>query len=285
MVIILLFSFVGVSFLNYKLTRASVHEEILRNDLPLTMDNIYSELSSDLTRPLLVSSSMSSDTFLKDWALEGEVDADKVTRYLAEIKEKYSFITTFFVSAKTGTYYRFSGIHKTISPADAHDVWYFDFLASGKEYDFDVDRDEAADNVLTVFINYKVVDEEGKLLGVAGVGVKVDTVARRIAEYQKKYERTVYLTDPQGMIQVHPDTTLIEKLENAAAPISEEEQLLMEAGVYEGFSFGILEFSSYVPNMVYKKGASAIEKGVIISFILGIAVLIALAGLISPIEL
>jgi diguanylate cyclase (GGDEF)-like protein len=211
MVIILLFSFVGVSFLNYKITRASVHEEILRNDLPLTMDNIYSELSSDLTRPLLVSSSMGSDTFLKDWALEGEVDADKITRYLVEIKEKYGFITTFFVSATTGTYYRFSGIHKTISPDDAHDVWYFDFLASGKEYDFDVDSDEAADNVLTVFINYKVVDEEGQLIGVAGVGLKVDTLARRIAEYQKKYERTVYLTDPQGIIQVHPDTTLIEK--------------------------------------------------------------------------
>ncbi len=81
------------------------------------------------------------------------------------------------------------------------------------------------------------------------------------------------------------DPTLLEKLENAAAPISEEEQLLMEAGVYEGFSFGILEFSSYVPELVYKKGASAIEKGVIISFILGIGVLIALAGLVSPIEL
>jgi diguanylate cyclase (GGDEF)-like protein len=211
MVAILIFSFVGVSILNYKLTRASIHEEILRNDLPLTMDNIYSELSSDLTRPLLVSSSMGSDTFLKEWSLEGEVDADKVIRYLDQIKEKYGFITTFFVSATSGIYYRFSGIHKNISPDDAHDVWYYDFLASGKEYDFDVDSDEAAHNVLTIFINYKVVDEEGELLGVAGVGVKVDTMARRIGEYQEKYQRTVYLTDIQGTIQVHPDTTLIEK--------------------------------------------------------------------------
>lgn len=192
MAVILLFSFVGVSFLNYKITEASIHEEIIRNDLPLTMDNIYSELTSDLTRPLLVASSMGSDTFLKDWALEGEVNPDKITRYLDQMKEKYGFITTFFVSATTRIYYRFSGIHKKISPDDAHDVWYFDFLASGKEYDFDVDSDEAAGNILTVFINYKVFDEEGRLLGVTGVGLKVDTVARRIAEYQKKYERVVY---------------------------------------------------------------------------------------------
>ena len=211
MVAVLLFSFVGVSILNYKITRASIHEEILRNDLPLTMDNIYSELTSDLTRPLLVSSSMSSDTFLKDWALEGEVDPDKIVRYLSEIREKYGFITTFFVSAKTGLYYRFSGIHKNISLDDAHDVWYFDFIASGKEYDFDVDSDEAAGNILTVFINYKVFDDQGKILGVVGVGLQVDKLAHRIAEYQKKYGRTVYLTDHLGLIQVHPDTTLVEK--------------------------------------------------------------------------
>jgi hypothetical protein len=81
------------------------------------------------------------------------------------------------------------------------------------------------------------------------------------------------------------DPSLPEKLENAAGPISEEEQLLMEAGAYDGFSFGILEFSSLVPDLVYKKAAGAREKGVIISFILGIAGLVLLAGLISPIEL
>ncbi len=209
--VILFFSFAGVSFLNYKITRASIRKEILRNDLPLTMSNIYSELSADLTRPLLVASAMSSDAFLKDWVLEGEVDPAKITRYLVQLKEKYGFFTTFFVSATTARYYRFSGMHKNISPENEHDIWYYNFLASGKEYDFDVDSDETAGNALTVFINYRVVDGNGRLLGVAGVGLNVDNVSRRITEYQKKYDRIVYLTDTQGIIQVHPDKTLIEK--------------------------------------------------------------------------
>jgi len=209
--VILFCSFVGVSFLNYKITRVSIHNEILRNDLPLTMDNIYSELSSELTRPLLVASFMAADTFVKDWALDGESEPDKIIRYLDQIKNKYGFFTTFFVSATSGVYYRYSGVHKKISSADAHDVWYFNFLASKKEYVFDVDTDEAANNVLTIFINYKVFDGGGTLLGVTGVGLKVDTVARRINEYQAKYDRMVYLTDPRGIIQMHPDTTLIEK--------------------------------------------------------------------------
>ena len=81
------------------------------------------------------------------------------------------------------------------------------------------------------------------------------------------------------------DPTLPQKLENAASPMSDDEEVLMEAGVYEGFSFGVLEFASYVPDLVYRKGAVALEKAVVISFILGILLVLAMSGLISPIEL
>jgi len=81
------------------------------------------------------------------------------------------------------------------------------------------------------------------------------------------------------------DSTLPQKLENAASPVSDDEQALMEAGVYEGFSFGVLEFASYVPDLVYKKGAGTFEKAVVISFILGLLLLLAVSGLISRIEL
>ncbi len=81
------------------------------------------------------------------------------------------------------------------------------------------------------------------------------------------------------------DPNLLQELENAASPLSEEEQMLMEAGVFEDFSFGVLEFDSYVPNLIYNKGSLAREKGVVISFILGMVCLVALSALITPIEL
>lgn len=223
---ILFFSFLGVSYLNYKFTRRDVHAEILRSDLPLTMDNIYSELTSELTRPLVVSSSMATDTFLKAWAKEGELDSHKIVNYLRQIKDTYGFFTTFFVSVKSDVYYRYNGVHKTVSEGDAHDVWLFDFLSSDKNYDFDVDNDEAAANILTIFINYKVFDLEGELIGVTGVGLKVESVARLITEYQEKYGRAVYLTDAHGVLMVHPDTSLIEKKKisemEEMAPIARE---------------------------------------------------------------
>lgn len=81
------------------------------------------------------------------------------------------------------------------------------------------------------------------------------------------------------------DPGLPEKLENASGPMDEEAMLLMEAGVYEDFSFNVLEFSSLVPGLVYKRQAVFLERGVVFSFILGIVALVALAALISPVEL
>lgn len=89
--ILLTLGFVGGSAMNYHITKASVHRQIIQNDLPLTMNNIYSDITSELTRPILVSSSMAADTFLQDWVLNGEEDQARVRKYLLEIKEKYDF--------------------------------------------------------------------------------------------------------------------------------------------------------------------------------------------------
>jgi len=252
--VILTLAFLGVSTINYLVTRDSVHAEIIRNDLPLTMDNIYSELSAMLTRPLLVSSSMASDTFLKDWVLDGEIDTEKITRYLEQIRNRYDFFTTFFVSAQTLRYYRYNGLHKIISPTDDHDVWFYNFSNSEREYDFDVDTDQGADNLLTIFVNYRVLDSRGRLLGVTGVGLKVDTVANRIAEYQQKYGRIIYLTDRNGVIQVHPDTSRIEKVKlKDMEGIGGQAAAMLEVGEQpENFAFrrqghDILATVRYIP--------------------------------------
>ncbi|QJT09420.1 sensor domain-containing diguanylate cyclase [Oceanidesulfovibrio marinus] len=211
--LVLLFSFLGISALNYSITRSSIRQEIIQNDLPLTRDNIYSDITSELMRPIMVASSMANDSFLKDWTKEGEKDLSQITNYLRQIRNKFGYFSTFFVSAKTLTYYHYMGVHKYIKPDNAHDQWYYDFIASGKEHDLDVDTDEASDNILTVFLNFRVSDKDGRLLGVTGVGLKIDEIRNLIAEYQHKYHRSIYLVAPNGMVQVHLQKKLIEQLD------------------------------------------------------------------------
>lgn len=210
LVVVLVTGFALISVINYQVTKKSVHRSIIQQDLPLTMDNIYSDLSSELTRPLLVASSMAADTFLKDWVVKGEKDESEIRRYLFEIKEEYGFFSTFFISANTLKYYHFNGINKVVSPMDSHDVWFYRFINLKQNYDFEVDVNQASQNTLTIFINYRLEDGKGNLLGVTGVGLKVDSVAESIKEYKQRYSRNVYLTNRTGLIQVHQNRSFIQ---------------------------------------------------------------------------
>ncbi|MDD3313793.1 diguanylate cyclase, partial [Pseudodesulfovibrio sp.] len=208
---ILLAAFITTSLVNYHITRESVREELLNSSLPLTGKNIYSEIHSALMRPILVSSSMANDAFLKDWVTGGERDTEKLTQYLKGLQEKYGFLTTFFVSASSDKYYYQGGLLKRINPRDSHDVWFYSFVRKNVEYVLDVDTNQAEDNKLTIFINFRVEDGDGKLLGVTGVGLNMDRAAALLRKAQERYRRDVYLVDQDGLIQVHPDTSLIKR--------------------------------------------------------------------------
>lgn len=207
--VVLVLSFLAVSLVNYQYTRTSARTELLTSTLPLTSDTIYSEIQADLIRPIYVSSLMANDTFLKDWAMDGERNLGKIRRYLQEIKAKYGFFTSFFVSSRTMQYYYYDGVLKTVTPADEHDIWYYNFIASGKNWDLDVDTNEAAHDTLTIFINHRLQSSSGELLGVTGVGLEMSIVSEMVARYKTKYKRNVYFVDESGLMQVNADDALV----------------------------------------------------------------------------
>jgi diguanylate cyclase (GGDEF)-like protein len=67
-------------------------------------------------------------------------------------------------------------------------------------YETNVDLDQANRDNLTIFINYRIQDYEGKFIGVTGIGLTLDTVKRLIDSYQKRYRRNIYFVDQKGTI-------------------------------------------------------------------------------------
>ena len=217
--VLIVTGFLVTSLASYVVSRTSIRSEISLNILPLTSDNIYSEIQRDLLRPIFISSLMATDTFLRDWVIGGEVGEQEITKYLKEIQKKYKTVTSFFVSEKTRTYYQANGILKKISPDEERDVWYFRVRDMKDDYEINIDPDLSNKDAMTIFINYRVFDYDKKFIGATGVGLTVSAVKGLIEAYQKKYNRTIYFIDAKGEIKLAGsdfDTTVknLSQLEN-----------------------------------------------------------------------
>ncbi|POD93656.1 diguanylate cyclase [Pectobacterium odoriferum] len=204
----LLAAFLVISWTSYEVAKESLEEEIEENTLPLTSDNVYSEIQQDLLKPIFISSLMAHDTFLRDWVLKDENDPQALFRYLKEIDRRFNTVFSFFISDKTGLYYDQQRILKTVSESSPDDQWYFQHraLSDDMPYVVDLSVDPEERTRLDIFINHKVMDYEDNFIGITGVGIPVERVKHLIEKYEQRYNRTIYFIDKEGNITLHGET-------------------------------------------------------------------------------
>lgn len=201
--LLLMLGSTATSLIGYYSANQSIQKRIRTDSLPLTSDNIYSHVQRDLISPVLISSVMAKDTFVRDWILSGEQNNQQITNYLNEIQKEYQTITSFFISDKSHRYYHSSGVLKTISVEDTNDAWYFKALKEKASYDINLDEDTADLTRTNFFVNHKVYDYNHQLLGIIGVGLASETIRNQIDEYQQLFNRTVYFVNKKGEVTLH----------------------------------------------------------------------------------
>ena len=105
---------ISITFINYFVSLSSTEKHLKTQSLPLSLDNIYTEIQKHLIEPYLVSSMMANDTFVQDWILKDELNNNKIKEYLEAIRNKYAMFATFLVSEKSGNYYTQDGLLEKI---------------------------------------------------------------------------------------------------------------------------------------------------------------------------
>ncbi|WP_043238357.1 sensor domain-containing diguanylate cyclase [Stutzerimonas azotifigens] len=201
-ILLLLGLLIGLGFLattlaSYHTSRSALRDNIMRNELPLTANSIYLEIQRDLVVPVQIASAMASDAFMLEWAGQGERNPGLITRYLEDIKRRYDTSTAFFVSDRSGTYYSEKGVLHRLDPNEPRTQWFYEFKASGEPWEVVVDVAQK-----TMFINNRVVDEDGRFLGAAGVGLTLDRLLPMIDSYQQRYDRNIYFVDAEQRLVV-----------------------------------------------------------------------------------
>lgn len=217
LVVLILSGFLTVLGINYT-THKVLMEDAIESISKLTSATIYARINDELSRPLYVSQTMASDEFLKTWLYgeeENKGDAaylEKVEEYLLTLKNKYGYDTAYTISAYTNTYYYYDGINKVVGYNSKHDQWYYNFIESGEDYVLNIDEDEVNKGEPTVFIDSRIEDADGNLIGVTGVGVKLSQVQELLREFEEEYQLEAYLLRADGSISVHTDHAQVDKV-------------------------------------------------------------------------
>lgn len=178
---------------------------------------IYDAISGELSEPITVARTMASDRFLIDVLRresrlsEGKAE-QQIADYLSGIRDGLDCEAAFVVSEASRHYYSYAGVNKRMDLENSErDQWYVDFVNSGAPYALDVDRDEVSQDMWTVFVDARIEDGDGALLGVCGVGAHMTDTRAMFLRLEKDYNVKINLVDADGLIHVDADES---KLEN-----------------------------------------------------------------------
>ena len=232
--VIVILSFVLSTFVSLWSLRLMAERNIQELNKSLA-SLIYDSISSDLSEPVTVARSMAHDSLLiriletetdtgDDTGSEGRKKPDAeyntgsgeteklLAEYLSGIKDAFDYEAAFVVSDASSRYYSYKGINKEIdTERNDRDQWYDNFIASGKEYDLDVDHDELTQDQWTVFVDTRIEDASGRLLGVCGVGAHLTGHQDMLDNLEREYGVKIYMIDSEGRIQINTDESMIEK--------------------------------------------------------------------------
>lgn len=196
---------VSMSLINYTVTLQLTQKQLRDSSLPLTVDNIYTEIQKHIIEPNLVASMMAHDTFLKDWLINKEDDTNKITKYLETIKNKYNMFTTFLVSERTKNYYSSKGLVEQIKEENRDNAWYFSFKEIPSDHEINLDFNKHIGDSLVMFINHKIFDEEYHIIGATGIGLRISYINDMLKYFRKQYNFNVYFINEEGKVVLCED--------------------------------------------------------------------------------
>ncbi len=245
-----------VSFLlTTALSVHSLHTVIKGNNEELSKvlaAQIYDSINNRLSEPIAVAQTMASDHFLME-SMENEdfpneEEAKQVVSYLSKLSTRMNYSSAFIISQKSGKYYSQSGFNKIVDPLhDAHDVWYSTFISTGRMVDLDLDTDQAHGDKWTVFVNARIVNEKGELLGVCGVSVEVSDLQEILSGFVNEYNVHINLINDEDAIRINEGQASIDQTVLTSTKL--KEYAGMKDYLYEELPDGGYIVRKYMDNM------------------------------------
>ena len=204
---LILLSLITPSFLHNK------SHEISNNQL--IASHIHGLIEGNIQKPIGVATGLSSDEFLIRALEQEENTNDKVmeemlSSFLSSVNNQFGYVSTYVISDKTKRFYTSDGIAKIVNPQnDPYDNWYPIFLANRQKLQVDTNRNQLLNYEWSIFINARILDSDGKTLGLCGIGLPMENWQNMLLSVEKEYKVKINLIDSQGLVQIDTDSNNI----------------------------------------------------------------------------
>jgi len=176
------------------------------------IDNaIMQRMSTSITVSKIISQDNTLKDMLKDeWKYSDDEIIYMMRNYLNDIQKKFGFASVYVISESSKKYFTYIGLNKVIDPEnDAFDMWYVNFLEGGKDYEFESSTDQVNRDKLTIFVDGRVEDEYGNVIGVSGVGMETEDIQMILSDYETKYGVRIDYVSEDGLIQMSSRTAAV----------------------------------------------------------------------------
>ena len=209
------------SLLSISISCLILSEVIERHDeelIKVIVSNVHEDINKELIKPIMVAQTMANDQFLREnlkaeTSIPFDEEVEILSVYLDSIAKSFNYSCVAVTSNATMNYYTQKGFYKKVSPLyDEYDTWYKKFVEKDVEYNFDVNLDETNNDVMTVFVDTKIRDENGNLLGVCAVGMLMERLQDIFIKAESAHHIKINLVDRHGLIKVDSQSY---KIENA----------------------------------------------------------------------
>ena len=170
-----------------------------QNEARLIAANIHAHIRDFLATHASAAKTMAGDYFVKEAVREDarkprlDPGMPELSRFLRGLVSSTGIDTAYLVSDATHRYFSHQGLHKVINPQDRdnpaheHDTWYPAFVETGLDRNIQLDTNPVEKDEWTIFFNNRILDDDGKLLGVCGVGIGMSHLQALLRDLEARY--------------------------------------------------------------------------------------------------
>ena len=193
--------------------------ERLQFDITNKTNEIYAKIVPDFERAIKTSAEMSKEPFLLSYLSADEIYnipnfKEAILKYLNGYFKYNNFDGVFLIIEKTMDYYSQDGYVDNILKNKKQHLWHDRSLAIEDDYDINIDYDKStlANNEVSLFVNYKIRDWSGNVLGIIGVCIHLDDKIAELVKLEKNMQLSLTFVDAAGTIQLSSSDTALSKI-------------------------------------------------------------------------